>query len=62
MSAQAPFATKMMTSYDANDDNSGTRLALVCELHFCKTMEVVALAQCTAVVKGVRLIEFPGNT
>ena len=44
-SAQAPFATKMMTSYDADDDNGGTRLVLVCELHFCKTMEVVALAQ-----------------
>ena len=35
----------MMTSYDADDDNGGTRLVLVCELHFCKTMEVVALAQ-----------------
>ena len=43
-SAQAPFATKMMTSYDADDDNGGTRLVLVCELHFCKTMEVVAFA------------------
>ena len=45
ISAQAPFATKMMTSYDADDDNGGTRLVLVCELHFCKTMEVVAFAQ-----------------
>ena len=38
---RGPFASKMMTSYD--EDNGGTRLVLVCELHFCKTMEVVAV-------------------
>ena len=55
ISAQAPFATKMMTSYDADDDNGGTRLVLVCELHFCKTMEAVALAHWSKIAK--KLIE-----